>query len=144
MVKAVGSSVKINTLTNGVKNVSKFMEYSSKATCYYDMADELENAYAFYEKMPPGILSLPSFTNKAIESKYMSYIDKGISFSEAGSKVKIFNNVFGIGSVLSAGLGFYCTHNFCEDLINKLAECYEKNASKRNLCYEEGISYFDI
>ena len=144
VVKAVGSSVQINTLTNGVKNVSKFMEYSSKATCYYDMADELENAYAFYEKMPPGILSLPSFTNKAIESKYMSYIDKGISFSEAGSKVKILNNVFGIGSVLSAGLGFYCTHNFCEDLINKLAECYEKNASKRNLCYEEGISYFDI
>ena len=144
VAKAVGSTVQINTLTNGVSNASKFMEYSAKASYYYQKADELENAYAIYEKMPPGLLSLPTFTSEAIESKYMNYVDKAISFSESGSEVKILNNAFGIGSILSAGLGYYCTHSFCENLINKLTECYVKNASKRNLCYEEAISYFDI
>lgn len=140
VMKFVDGSVKLTTVTKEVNNVSKILDYSAKADYYLQQANHLEKIYS---PLTFNTLTSPVFTSDIIEQKWNYFTDKGISFCDASSKVNILSS-FGKGSILSVGLGLYCTHSFCEDLINKLAECYQQVTSERNQSYEEALSYFDI
>ena len=142
ITKVVDNAVKLGTLTQEVTNYSKILEYSSKVAYYNEKVNELKKGYLVVDEAS-SLLSFHYFTKDALKLKYGLYVENATHFDNLRRGITIFST-FGKGSILSIGLGFYCTHSFCEDLIKKLADCYEKNASKRNLCYEEAISYFDI
>lgn len=39
-------------------------------------------------------------------------------------------------------MGFYATHEFCKEIIDKFVEYFKKNANKINNSYKEAAEYF--
>ena len=101
------------------KNISKSSYYSAKAI-------EYKNKCVYYD------------LNRL--EKSLEYLNKSDYFKNLRNGFNV--NFFGVGTVLSLGIGAYSTHNFCEDLINKFAEYYKNNAEKITNSYKEALSYF--
>ena len=74
--------------------------------------------------------------------KYLEVVDEADALRKAGSGASLFK-FFGIGTIIGIGLGAYCTHRFCEDLLDKFAHYYRKNADKITNSYEKALSYFN-
>ena len=132
----VGKSIQASNLANEVNSISKIVQHSSQISDYWNKAKELSNTYEVIES-----LSYSEWTSDAAEQLWNGFLDKAQALEKAGSGVNIFN-FFGIGTVFSVGIGAYCTHSFCENLLNKFAEYYRKNADKIVNSYDEVISYF--
>ena len=73
---------------------------------------------------------------------YFEVFDKAEALRTAGSGASLFK-FFGIGTIIGIGLGAYCTHRYCEDLLDKFADYYRKNADKITNSYEKALSYFN-
>ena len=101
------------------KNISKSSYYSAKA-------NEYKNKCVYYD------------LNRL--EKSLEYLNKSDYFKNLRNGFNV--NFFGVGTVISVGIGAYCTHNFCKDLINKFAEYYKNNAEKITNSYKEALSYF--
>ena len=101
------------------KNISKSSYYSAKAI-------EYKNKCVYYD------------LNRL--EKSLEYLNKSDYFKNLRNGFNV--NFFGVGTVISVGIGAYCTHNFCKDLINKFAEYYKNNAEKITNSYKEALSYF--
>ena len=136
IAKFIGNSIQATAITKEANNIAKVVENGNQIANLMKKAQEIENLYAI--EYFDGYFE---FTNIAKEEKYYSLLDKVSSLQEARSGFNLFN-FFGIGTVFSVGIGAYCTHSYCENLLNKFAEFYRKNADKITNSYEEAISYF--
>ena len=117
----------LNIGEKAANNISKASYYSAKAIEYSDKAGSLAvNGFVAAEKIDKFVI----YQTRANQFEALSH---GFNF-----------NFFGIGTILSIGIGAYCTHSFCENLINKFAEYYQKNADKITNSYKEALSYFMI
>ena len=105
------------------KNISKSSYYSAKAIEYSEKAAQFGDVVT--------LSNVDKWVNYEQKARYFENLSQGFN-------VKFF----GIGTVFSIGIGAYCTHNFCENLINKFAEYYQNNAEKITNSYNEAISYF--
>jgi hypothetical protein len=129
-------SVKNNLLTLGgnivnigqktANSISQASYYSAKAIEYSEKIDALAvNGYI------SGLDDLNKFVFYNGKLQHYEALSHGFNI-----------NFFGIGTVLSVGIGAYCTLTFCENLINKFAEYYQNNADKITNSYKEALSYF--
>ena len=125
-------SVKNNVLTlgGGIVNVSEKANSISKASYYSAKAIEYSEKAAHFGDVVT-LSNVDKWVNYEQKARYFENLSQGFN-------VKFF----GIGTVFSIGIGAYCTHNFCENLINKFAEYYQNNADKITNSYNEAISYF--
>lgn len=139
--KIVGGTIRAGTLFKEVDNIVKISEYSSKIADIQEKIEFLEKTYAYTENYG-GMLGLLSFDTAAHEAQWENLADDCVALREVGSGAKNFTKFFGIGTVVSVGIGAYTTHKFCEDLINKFAEFYRKNVGKIHSSYEDAVSYF--
>lgn len=105
--------------------MSKTNYYSAIALKYWEKAD----AFGDWRYLEP-----------AEFSKFYKYTEKARYFEGLSNGLNV--NFFGVGTVFSVGIGAYCTHNFCEGLINKFADYYQNNADKITNSYKEALSYF--
>ena len=141
----VGGAIQATAFATEAGNVSKFINHSSTISNLVKQADKLSNAYEVIEKLPKSNGFNPfaiHWTNEIAEVAYDKITDEIDMLTKAGSGAKLFR-FFGIGTVINVGIGYYCTHNFCENLINKFADYYRKNASKITIAYEHALSYFN-
>ena len=145
ITKFVGGTIQATAFATEAGNVSKFINHSSTISNLMKQADKLSNAYEVIEKLPKSNGFNPftiHWTNEIAEVAYDKITDEIDMLTKAGSGAKLFK-FFGIGTVINVGIGYYCTHNFCENLINKFADYYRKNASKITIAYEQALSYFN-
>ena len=68
----------------------------------------------------------------AIESAGKGFLCKSLGTGLAGV----------VGLVVGVGMGFYATHEFCKEIIDKFVEYFKKNANKINNSYKEAAEYF--
>ena len=139
--KIINNTIRAGTLFKEADNIVKMCEYSSKIADIEKKIEFLEKTYA-YTTDCGSMLSLLYFDTAAHEAQWENLVDDCVALREVGSGVKNFTKFFGIGTVISVGVGAYTTHTFCEDLINKFAEFYRKNVGKIHNCYEDAVSYF--
>ena len=139
ITKIVGDSIQLTSYTNGANNIVKFVQHSNKISDLMTQATILSNRYEIVDESINGLLDLGYWENEIAEQAYNNILDKIGALKKAGSGGKFFN-FSGIGIFIGIGIGAYCTHNFCENLLNKFADYYRKNASKITNSYEEAIS----
>lgn len=138
--KIINNTIRAGTLVKEVDNFAKIYEYSSKIADLEKKMEFLEKAYSYTEKV--GGLSLIYFDTAVHEAQHDALFYDYLALKDVGSGAKSLTKFLGIGTVISVGVGAYTTHKFCEDLINKFAEFYRKNASKIRSSYEDAVSYF--
>ena len=139
--KIINNTIRAGTLVKEVNNFAKIYEYSSKIADLEKKMEFLEKAYATYTQNVGG-LGLIFFDTAAHEAQHDALYYDYLALKDVGSGAKSLTKFLGIGTVISVGVGAYTTHKFCEDLINKFAEFYRKNASKISSSYEDAVSYF--
>ena len=139
--KIINNTIRAGTLVKEVDNFAKIYEYSSKIADLEKKMEFLEKAYATYTESVGG-LGLLFFDTAAHEAQHDALYYDYLALKDVGSGAKSLTKFLGIGTVISVGVGAYTTHKFCEDLINKFAEFYRKNASKISSSYEDAVSYF--
>lgn len=159
--KIVGGSIQTTAIVKEADNVKKIINHSSTISNLMKRANEISDvfgifddfltneitektAYNIYDKVnawkKAGIGK--RWTKELAKITVYNIYDEVDALEKAGSGAKLFQFI-GIGTVINIGIGAYCTHNFCESLINKFADYYRKNASKITNSYKKALSYFN-
>ena len=128
--KIVGSSIQATVIAKEADNVSKIINHSSQ------IAEIMSHTEQYIRHTDRGFRVISDI------DKYLEVVDEADALRKAGSGASLFK-FFGIGTIIGIGLGAYCTHRFCENLLDKFADYYRKNAGKITNSYEKALSYFN-
>ena len=128
--KIVGGSIQATVIAKEADNVSKIINHSSQ------IAEIMSKTKQFTAISRSGLGYISDI------DAYFQVLDEADQLRAAGSGASLFK-FFGIGTIIGIGLGAYCTHRFCENLLDKLADYYRKNAGKITNSYEKALSYFN-
>ena len=125
----ISNSVTAATLTKEVDNIAKVCEHTSKIADLKKRADYIYNTFGI-PGTGGGCLDLYlDFLSEAAENEYNLLISQADNLQKVGHGVNLFK-YFGITTFIGIGVGAYCTHSYCENLINKFAEFYKKMQEK--------------
>ena len=127
--KVVGGSIQVSVIAQEANNVSKIVKHSAQ------IAEIMSKTENFVSQSRTGLRYISDLDG------YFQVIDEANELRAAGSGASLFK-FFGIGTIIGIGLGAYCTHRFCENLLDKFADYYRKNAGKITNSYEKALSYF--
>ena len=128
--KIVGGSIQATVIAKEADNVSKIINHSSQ------IAEIMSHTEQYIRHTDRGFRVISDI------DKYLEVVDEADALRKAGSGASLFK-FFGIGTIIGIGLGAYCTHRFCENLLDKFADYYRKNAGKITNSYEKALSYFN-
>ena len=128
--KIVGGSIQATVIAKEADNVSKIINHSSQ------IAEIMSKTEQFVRQSRTGYRYISDI------NAYCEIVDEANALRTAGSGASLFK-FFGLGTIIGIGLGAYCTHNFCENLLDKFADYYRKNAGKITNSYEKALSYFN-
>ena len=139
--KVINNTIRVGTLAKEADNIMKLSNYYSRIDDLYKKIDFLEKTYGTITDCGKNLVPV-LFDTDSHQILYDNLLEKLSVVEGAGSGAKGFLKFFGIGTLISIGFGVYTTHKFCEDLLNKFADYYRKNAGKISNSYESAISYF--
>ena len=134
--KIFASSIQATEFAKGtVENASKLIKHHSQISNLINEANQILN-----KDIITSADGLVKMLNPTSMEEVTSTLDKLNNVRKVGSGASLFK-FFGIGTIIGIGLGAYCTHSFCESLLDKFADYYRKNADKITNSYETALSY---